>query len=355
MGLAHQKHLPEVDEIIGNQRAKDTLRQMLSRRRLPGTLLFAGPSGVGKRLFAVELARAFNCHTPKGAWGCGVCAVCRRIGNFVLPTADDKDEHKKIAWGEHADVGMILPFNRNILVAAARNLDTEAHFRPYEGTARIFLIEAADKLNEESGNALLKTLEEPPATTFIILLTARPAALLPTIRSRCQVIRFAPLAAEEIENHLIKNGRASTTDAALLARLAEGSMGRALSLNVTDYREQRNPMVEVLRALTIQPDSVRLLRAAEELTDAKHKERYERSLEVLAGLARDVWMLSLGAWENSLVNVDILPQLKPISAHTPSQRAAHWLTAIAGHLQRLNVNINRKVATDALFLSLVGN
>jgi DNA polymerase-3 subunit delta' len=344
--------LPEVDGIIGNQRAKDTLRQMLARRRLPGTLMFAGPSGVGKRLFAVELARAFNCHTPQGAWGCGACAVCRRIGNFVLPAADDKDGHKKIAWGEHADVGMILPFNRNILVAAARNLDTEAHFRPYEGTARVFLIEAADKLSEESANALLKTLEEPPPTTFIVLLTARPAALLPTIRSRCQVIRFAPLTTPEIENHLLEKGRASAMDAALLARLAEGSLGRALSLNISEYREQRSAMFEVLKALTIQPDRVRLLRAAEELNDAKYKERYESSLTVLAGLARDVWLLSLGTLEKGICNIDLLPQLKPISVLTPSRRTARWLSEIAGHLQLLNVNINRKVAADALLLDL---
>ncbi len=338
--------------IVGNQKAKETLRQMLTRGRLPGTLLFSGPSGVGKRLFALELARALNCHTPNGEWGCGICAVCQRIGNFTLPAADDKDGHKKIVWGGHADVGLVVPYNRNILVAAARNLDHEAHFRPYEGVARIFLIEEADKFNDESANALLKTLEEPPSTTYIVLLTSRPSVLLPTIRSRCQTIRFTPLTAVEIENYLLLQGRASATDAGLLARLANGSLGRALSFNIAEYREQRSPMLEVLRALTVAPDRVRLLRAAEDLTDAKQKERYESNLDVLTGLVRDVWLLSLGAPENSLVNADIVSQLQPICSYTPSRRAAHWLNAIAEHAQRLNVNINRKAATDALFLSL---
>ena len=93
----------------------------------------------------------------------------------------------------------------------------------------MFLVDDADKLNDPSANALLKVLEEPPHTSHIILLTARPAMLLPTIRSRCQMIRFAPLAAEEIESHLIRNKIARDAEARIRARVARGSLGRALS------------------------------------------------------------------------------------------------------------------------------
>src|SRR5678816_4965038 len=114
-------------------------------------------------------------------------------------------------------------------VRQMRSVEIEANFRPYEGKARVFLIDDADKLNDQSANALLKTLEAPPRTAHIILITARPAMLLPTIRSRCQQIRFAPLTPAEIENHLLNTKLAKGTDARLRARCAAGSIGRALS------------------------------------------------------------------------------------------------------------------------------
>ena len=343
-----------MDKIVGNAIAREILRSMLEVGRVPGALLFAGPDGVGKRLFALELAKALNCRTPNAGVGCGVCAVCRRIANITLPAAGDRDAHRKIVWSEHADVGMILPHNRYILVDAARELDREAHFRPYEGAARVFIIEAADKFNLAAANSLLKTLEEPPATTYIILLTARPAALLPTIRSRCQTLHFTPLTFAEIENYLVQQGRAAHKDAELLARLAHGSLGRALSLDLAAYREQRNLMLDVLRALTVAPDRVRLLRVSEELADAKRKDKYESYLDTLTLLARDVWMLTLAAPETHLINADLRAQLRAVVDATNSRRAARWLKEIAEHTQRLNVNINRKVATDALMLSLAG-
>ena len=177
------------DSLVGNERAKETLQRMLRQGRVPGALLFAGEKGLGKRSFALELARALNCKDRRGVEGCGVCPACERIFKFQYPAADERDEHKKVIWSEHRDVGVVRPYNRNILVDAVRDLERESNFRPVEGAARFFLVENAESLNEASSNALLKTLEEAPPTTHIILITARPSGLLPTIRSRCQTIR----------------------------------------------------------------------------------------------------------------------------------------------------------------------
>ena len=124
---------------------------------------------------------------------------------------------------------MVVAPKRVLLVDQMRQIEREANFRPYEGKARVFLIEDADKLNDPSANALLKVLEEPPHTSHIVLLTSRPAMLLPTIRSRCQMIRFSPLAAEEIETHLLQNKIAGAGEARIRARVARGSLGRALA------------------------------------------------------------------------------------------------------------------------------
>ncbi|OLE54491.1 MAG: hypothetical protein AUG51_07840 [Acidobacteria bacterium 13_1_20CM_3_53_8] len=338
--------------LVGNERVKEVLRRMLEARRVAGALLFAGEEGVGKRRFALEFAKSLNCRTPVGREACGHCSACVRAEEFVFPPSDDKDAHKKIIWSAHADIGMAISYKRAILVDAMRDLEREANFRPFEGSARVFLIEEADKLNEASSNALLKTLEEPPSTSHIILITARPAALLPTVRSRCQTVRFSPLAPSEIEAHLLKTKKFSKEDARLLARVAHGSVGRALGTDLEEYREQRNAMLDVLSALVLRGDRASLLRASEDITDAKRKDEYEPRLDVLETLIRDVWSLALGCTPERVVNADVLEQLEKLAARVESQRAARWIREIERHRERLDVNINRKVATDALFLAM---
>lgn len=341
--------------LTGNERAAAILRRMAGARRVPGALLFAGEEGIGKRLFALEVAKALNCRKPLEHEACDDCPSCTRIMEFVLPAADDKDAHRKIIWSAHPDVGLARAYNRAILVDAMRDLEREANFRPYEGRARIFIVEDAEKLNEASSNALLKTLEEPPPTSHIILLTQRPAALLPTIRSRCQTIRFSPLAPAEIEAYLLKDKKKknlSAEDARLLAHAARGSIGRALSCDLESYLERREAMLDVLGALALGADRVRLLRASEEMTDAKRKDEYEPRLDVLATLIHDAWALRLDAPAPKLIHPDLSARLKKIAAQLTSRRAARWLSQIEAHRGNLEVNINRKVSTDALFLAM---
>lgn len=328
---------------------------MLAARRVPGALLFVGEEGVGKKLFALELAKSLNCRTPvEGVEACDRCVSCVRITRSAFPAHASDDENKKrLIRSEHPDVWLARPYNRLIRVDQMRELEQEANFHPYEGKARVFLIEDADRLNEQSSNALLKTLEEPPPTSYLILITSRPASLLPTIRSRCQAIRFAPLAIEEVEKQLLHGDKKlSQADARLLAHAARGSIGRALSTDLKAYLEQRTAMLEVLDALAVTKDRARLLRAAEELTDAKRKEEYEPRLGVLETLVHDVWSLSLGAAQGRLANDDLREQLSQIGRRLESRRAAQWLSQIEEHRRLLEVNINRKVATDALFLAM---
>jgi DNA polymerase III subunit delta' len=339
------------DSLIGNERAKETLRRMLRQGRVPGALLFAGEDGLGKKSFALELARALNCRDRRGVEGCGVCPACERTVKFHYPAADERDEHKKLIWSEHRDVGLVRPYNRNILVDAVRDLERESNFRPVEGSARFFLVENAESLNESSSNALLKTLEEAAPTTHIILITSRPSKLLPTIRSRCQTVRFAPLTAEELESFLVKNGKRAGTEARLAAQLASGRPGVALGINLDTYRARRDAMLGVVEALASSGgDRVRLLRAAEELGDAKNKDEYEPRLDALEILVRDLWLLALGG--GALVNQDLREHLARLAESVRPSRAANWLTRIEELRGQLAFNVNRRAATDALFLSM---
>jgi len=336
------------DQIVGNERARDVLRRMLEQRRVPGALIFAGEEGVGKKLFALELAKALNCRAPRGVEACDVCSACVRIARLAQAGAETDS---LIIWGEYQDVGLVRPEKRFITVDQARAIERETNFRPYEGRARVFIIEEADKMNPQAGNALLKTLEEAPPTAHLILLATRTASLLPTIRSRCQFIRFAPLTASEIEAYLVKHKQRAGAEARLAAQLAQGRLGRALSLNLDEYRQQRDAMLVVLEALAARPDRVQLLRAAEDLSDAKRKDDYEPSLDALELLIHDAWRLALNP-QAEIVNEDIHERLTRLSGGVTNRRFTAWLARIENLRAQLAVNVNRRIATDALLLSM---
>ena len=341
------------DRIVGNHRAQETLRRMLTGRRIPGALLFAGEEAVGKKLFALEIAKALNCLTPVGIEACDHCSSCIRIIHFAQAPVDKTEDAKHIIWSEHRDVGLIRAEKNFIKVDQAREIERETNFRPHEGKARVFIVDDADKMNTQASNALLKTLEEAAPTSHLILVTTRPANLLTTIRSRCQPIRFAPLSAQEIENYLVRNKKRAGEEARLAAYLARGRLGLALDLNLDAYREGREAMLSVLDALTGQTDRVRLLRAAEELSDAKRKEDFEPRLDVLETLIHDAWLLSLDP-SVKIVNEDIRERLARLGSGFKSRHAADWMARIQELRGQLAVNINRRVATDALFLSMAG-
>lgn len=341
--------------LIGNDEVKESLRHLLVSGRVPGSLLFTGEEGIGKKLFALELAKAMNCRHRVGVEACDECSSCKRISRSTFPPFGDVDDDKeRMIWSEHADVAMARAYKNIIRVPVMRELEREANFRPFEGAARVFIVENADTMNESASNALLKTLEEPPPTSHLILTTSNPTALLPTIRSRCQTIRFAPIPREAIETFLIEEKKLPTADAALLSRTAGGSLGRALGTDIDTYRERRDSMLEVLTALTMTGDRAQLLRAAEALAAPKDRDEYERRLDALEGLIRDAWALRLGRPEETIVNGDLLKTLKPVAAELKSEQAGSWLTLIEELRAALEVNINRKIASDALLLTMAG-
>lgn len=340
------------DQLIGNDRVKQLFERILAADRVPGAMLFTGEDGIGKKLFALEIAKALNCKSPQGVEGCGQCSSCVRIGKLNYPQSSDSDDWKGIIWTDHPDVGMVAAPKRVLLVEQMRLIEREANYRPYEGKARVFLIDDAEKLNDSSANALLKVLEEPPHTSHIVLLTSRPDMLLPTIRSRCQMIRFSPLSPKEIEAHLLKSRIATAAEARIRARVARGSLGRSVAGGFDDYLSHRDEMLAVLQALAASGDNIQLLRSAEEFNDARRKDDYEWRLDILEALIRDAWMLSLQAPAESIVNDDLLPQLRKISERLDSRRPASWISQIEEMREQLIVNINRKAATDSLFLTM---
>ncbi|MGB5012685.1 MAG: hypothetical protein WBO68_01550 [Pyrinomonadaceae bacterium] len=341
-------------KLIGNNQVKDILRRFVAHGRVPNSLMFAGDEGVGKRQFALELAKALVCTDPTDGQACEVCPACLRADNFKFPKSDDKDAHKRVIWSDHPDIGTIIAYNRNILVDAIRYIESEANFQPYEARSRFFIIDDADKMNDAASNALLKTLEEPPATSHIFLITSRPDSLLPTIRSRCQTLRFAPVATDEIEHYLIDERAFTHDEAKLSARLARGSIGRAVTIDVEKFKARREKMLSVVLNVIETGDVAALLRISEEMNDAKNKENFEENLDILQSLVHDIWTIKVSGDAARIVNTDLAAELTNLAAESGRNDLPSWLTSIETIRQNFIVNINRKVATDALFVSMAG-
>jgi len=340
--------------LVGNDVTKLTLRRLIHQGRLPNSLLFVGPEGVGKKQFAIEASRALVCREQTDGETCGACSSCLRAGKFTIPTSEKAEDFDRIIFSEHPDVGVILPHKRNVRIAAIRDLEREANFNPYEAPARVFIIDNADLMKDAAANALLKTLEEPPATTHIILVTARPDVLLPTIRSRCQTIHFAPIERKAIEEYLIETRAFSHDEARLAAGVAHGSIGRAVEIDVAKYRDMRDRAARVLRSAVIDNDTAALLKVSEELNDAKNKDDFEANLDILEAVLRDVWRLSCGVDPSKILDPEMAESYQNLAQRAEPARFAAWLGEVEMLRRNLAVNINRKVATDAMFLTMAG-
>lgn len=339
------------DKILGNDRIKENFRRIISSGRVPNAILFAGEEGVGKKLFAREVAKSFVCLDPTNGEACDKCRNCLRADKVELPKSDKKEDYERVFFTEHPDIGYIVPFKTRVLVGSIRALEQEANYRPFEADSRFFIIDEADKMNDAAANALLKTLEEPPNSSYIFLIASRPAALLPTILSRCQIVRFAPVGEKQIENFLVETKKISPDDAEIAAKLARGSMGRALETDADKFRSQRTSMLEALKNLVEKNGYLTLLQTAEKMNDAKNKDDYESFLSVLQTLIRDVWMLSIDT-DATVVNSDIKNELRKLAEHADRAKLARWQEEIETLRERFAVNLNRKIAADALFMEM---
>jgi len=341
-------------KLAGNENIKQTLKHLLRTGRVPNSMLFAGDEGIGKKQFALELARAFVCTEPTDNEACGGCSACRRVDVFAFPTSEKGDDYEEVFFSSHPDVGMVIPFRRNVRVKAIRALERESNFRPFEAKARFFIVDEAEKMNDAASNALLKTLEEPSSTSHIFLITSRPDSLLPTIRSRCQTLRFAPVACEEIERFLIDDRAFTHDEARLAARLSLGSVSKALSINVEQFRTQREKMLAVITDVIETGDRAAMLRTGESMNDAKNKDAFEQNLDILQSLIRDVWTLRIGGDPAGIVNTDLAERLQQLASASYMSDMPLWISEIDLIRENLIVNINKKIAADALFVTMAG-
>lgn len=200
-------------DVRGHELTKRVLQAQLGAGRVPNAYLFAGPEGIGKRRLALEMAKAMNC-LAEGARPCDACTTC-----------------KQFARESHPDLHVVVPSgaSEQIKIDDVRQVIGRVQLRPFNARLQVAVIDGADRLTDEAANSLLKVLEEPPAGARFLLTTSRPAFCLPTITSRCQVLRCMPLGPSDVQRLLVEQG-VEQAMAASVAPLAAGSVKTAQEL-----------------------------------------------------------------------------------------------------------------------------
>ncbi len=356
-----------MNSFLGNARVVEILRRAIRKDRLPHAMIFSGPQGVGKCTLAVLLAQYLNCPSPTGESGCGSCPVCVRIGAVIetrfLKCLSLKEgsfcgscENCAERSRRHPDVRIIEPGwdekgrrrKTTISIEQVREMIAEVNYQPFEARYRVMILDPADLMTNEAHNSLLKTLEEPPSRTIMILVTTNPYVLLDTIRSRARSLEFGGISQQVIEDYLtVREGR-TPEEARLAAVFSGGSLGAALSFNTGEYKEVR---AQALRFVSLLLKKGRFSDASALAAGVtKEKQAFQLWLDSVISLVQDVYYSQVSP--ERVGQLDLLGEIGQLARGAPRDAvvaALKWLTELRRALLR---NVNRQIALEGMFLGL---
>jgi DNA polymerase-3 subunit delta' len=378
-------------DFLGNPQTVTHLRESIAAERFPHSLILAGPRGSGKYTLALMLAKAVNCLHPTETDGlpdfCGVCSNCARIGDSanleervaeaVAARENLRDTDKRetrILIQTHPDVLVVPPDPPQLLIklGQVRQVIHVAYYRPPVESKRSFSIFTSSAFMKEAANSLLKVLEEPPEHTSLILLTENPQELLPTIRSRAVVYRLGAIPALDLEALLaLRRPELKPPDRALAARLAEGAVGRALTIDLGVYLASRQDALVLLRTALREPgipadrsssagwepDYSQLFHATESYrAGADGQEKTINLLRALGSLIEDL-LLVLAGTPQLIRNLDLAAELDRMVRD--SALTVDWIDSAARALaqveQGMRRNLLRSLSLDAMAVSISRN
>jgi DNA polymerase-3 subunit delta' len=321
-------------DILGHNKQLEILKRSLEKDRLHHAYLFLGPEGVGKKTTAFSLAMAVQC-LESAHDSCGGCNHCVRVQT-----------------GNHPDVRLVEPVagKKEISIQQVRDLEKELSFRPFFGQKKIAILDPASLMNFSSQNAILKTLEEPPGDSLLILISTSTGELLPTLLSRCLHLSFAPLPVELVANYLISKKGLKQEEAESLAALTMGSLGKALTTDAAETMETRKKWAERLCALG-QSNYREAVAVAEELSGAR--EESLKFLEWAQGWYRDVLIYRVTGSSQGICNLDMMKKIERQSAVLSSDRILSLLSEAGRAVAKIQRNVNRRMALENLFVDIV--
>jgi DNA polymerase III subunit delta' len=320
--------------LVGHEWAVDMLKKHVIHGTTRHAYLFAGPPGLGRRTLALRFAQALNCPTPVDAGiPCGECRDC-----------------KQIAAMQHADLTIIQAESEGgtLKVDQIRETRRTLTLKPYQANYRVALFLRFQEANDNAANALLKTLEEAPSYAVLILTADNPEQLLPTIVSRCEVLRLRPLKIESVQSALENRG-VETSLAKLIAHISGGRFGYALRLIENEaLREKREERLNDLQSL-ISASRVEKFAYADKL--ARDKESMRQAVLIWLSYWRDVMLRSAQA-ETPLVNVDRNVEIEDLAGRLDLSIARRAVSDFEDVLEKMERNVNSRLLAEVLLLDL---
>lgn len=321
--------------LLGHEWAETLLKEQIAHATLRHAYLLSGAEGVGRRTLALRLAQAINCPQPAAPGEpCRTCRTCRQIEAM-----------------QHPDLGVVQAEEggSTLKVDQVRELLYSLALRPYDARYRVALLLRFEQAHNAAANALLKTLEEPPSNVVIILTADSPEGLLPTIVSRCSVLRLRPSPLEALQTWLEREHGLPAEQARALAHVSGGRTGQALRL-------QRSPELYAEYASRVQ-DLQKLLQAGQVQRFAYAKSISEKRtvvrelLQVWLSFWRDVLLTSLGS-RAPLVNLEHAPAIQALAAALPPETIQRTVEAHQRTIDLLERNANLRLALEVLMLDL---
>jgi len=317
-------------DIYGQEKQIRVLQNTMKRGRIPHAYLFHGIQGIGKRTTAKILAKALNCIQDNGD-ACGNCPSCLKI------------EH-----GNHPDVVVIEPEGIFIKIDAIRALQDQIKFRPFEGKKKVFIIVDADRMNDASVNALLKTLEEPSPSNILILTTSRVHTLPQTIISRCQKIRFHPVRPETIRSFLTDQLSMDKETTREIASSAGGSIGRALEIRKQSFLDFKKEIITLLSTARSIPLSLFFLAD----TFGNNRDSALQRLAILKGWYRDMLVYRETHDLNKLIHLDVAGDTKKLSKKMKVTDILENIKIISRTHDAIERNVNRQLMLESMAFRL---
>jgi len=323
-------------DITGNARIKKILTKALQRDRIPNSLLFSGPQGVGKIETALVVAKALNCLNQTDD-ACETCEVCTAINKGIFP-----------------DVMRISPEKETLKIDQMRILKEAAYLRPMVGRKRVFIVNPAEKMNPKASNSLLKILEEPPSSSHIILITSNPFLILPTIKSRCQVLSFSPVSRDDIARCLIEHDF-SEEKAKILSLLVRGNLKQAMNMDWEEVRSEREETWRVFLSFLRREPSTSFFKEYSGLRRGVADEEIRSKLELLASFSRDLVLIKENAGPEFLLNPDFESMLREEAPAARLEQVLAMLEQIEDQLNSLHRNVNIKLFMSTMIGNAIGN